>query len=339
MPPLLTIAIPTYNRAGYLRTCLAQIRAESSHLEPGNGGVQVIVSDNCSSDGTAALVQGLRDEGFDLVYVRNETNIGSDANIAQCFNLAAGRYVMLMGDDDVFVDGALSRLLHSLEQGDYGMVCLRSYGFESDFRREQPPAGHGETVYANLGNYLAKVAHLVTLISGCVINKSLLPEVDANTFCGGNLVQVHLCLLAASRARCNLFVHRYEIAVKRNNSGGYDHSRVFVKHLLDIVDGFVGRGLQASDVRRIERRLLVSYFPFYLFRLRLDRGDLQEAQRNFSARFEGQALYALWIKPALYWPRLPAMCWAAVTTAIGRSMGGDLTRGIYFLLHRVLRRA
>lgn len=333
--PLLSISIPTYNRASFLKAALLQLHKESLSI-PGNL-IEIIVSDNASPDATTEIVAQEVANGLTVRYIRNSENIGSDANIAQCFNEARGRYVVIMGDDDLFVDGALLNLVQSLQNNDYGMVCLRSYGFDSDFRKELPPSSNSEKSYGNLGIYLTKVAHLVTLISACVINKSLLTGVDANDFCGKNLVQVHLCLLAASSAKYNLFVYRYAIAVKRNNSGGYDHSKVFVTHLLGILDSFVGRGLQVSDVKRIERRLLVTYFPYYLFRLRLVHGNVLEARRNFSNRFGGQWLYTFWTWPALYWPRLPGLAWAAMTTFVGRSYGGDILRGIYFFIQKILR--
>ena len=49
MPPLLTIGIPTYNRAKFLRRLLEQLRTELAGLD---GQVEVLVSDNASTDDT-----------------------------------------------------------------------------------------------------------------------------------------------------------------------------------------------------------------------------------------------------------------------------------------------
>lgn len=332
--PVLTIAIPTFNRAPFLRICLSQLLSEMRSVT--ENMVEVLVCDNCSPDDTSKVVDDVRLSGLMVNYVRNQVNIGSDANIAQCFNRGRGQYVLILGDDDVLVDGALKRIVERLLDKNYGMVFLRSYGFDGDFKSELPNSfGSDVSVYPDSGDFLARVAHLVTLISGCVINKSLLPGVDANAFCGGNLVQVHLCLLAATRAKHNLFVHRYEIGVKRNNSGGYDHSRVFVTNFLQILDSFVGHGLVARDVRKIENRLLLSYFPYYLYKLRLQHGDVAEAQKNFSQRFDGNFIYQIWTRPVLYSPRTVALFWAACTTLIGRVIYGDLTRGAYFIFNKV----
>jgi abequosyltransferase len=235
--PLLSISIPTFNRAIYLDVALKQLESELRRVDADL--IEILVSDNASTDHTPEVVSEANQRGLAIRYMRNADNVGADANVAQCFNEAAGRYVMMMGDDDLFVDGALAALIVHLQRAEYGMVCLKPYGFESDFRAELPVSMVGYGEFDEPGRYLVQVAHLVTLLSACVINKSLLPDVDARTFCGSLLVQVNLCVMAALRAKRNLFVSNYQIAVKRNNSGGYDHSKVFVTNLLGILDGFI----------------------------------------------------------------------------------------------------
>ena len=332
---LLSIAIPTFNRASYLKDSLSQIQSELRNVR--KELVEIYVSDNASSDQTAVIVANAQSYGLSVRYVCNAENIGSDANIAQCFNHALGKYVIIMGDDDLFVDGALYALVHNLQAYEYGLVCLRSYGFDSDFKAELPPSMRSVTEFANAGQYLSKVAHLVTLISACVINKSLLPGIDARKFCGGNLVQVHLCVMAALRAEKNLLVNNYQVAVKRNNSGGYEHSKVFVTNLLEILDGFIGQGLSVTDINIIERRMLVTYLPFYTYKFLLNgNGDLQAVRSNFNARFNSSLLYIMWLKPALYLPRPMAIVWSAFITVVGRILGGDFLRGLFFLKNALL---
>src|SRR5581483_7663062 len=66
--PLVTIAIPTYNRA-------ASYLPLPSALDQTYPDIEVMVSDNASSDGTAALVSGVRDPR--LRYLRHAVNIGA----------------------------------------------------------------------------------------------------------------------------------------------------------------------------------------------------------------------------------------------------------------------
>jgi glycosyltransferase involved in cell wall biosynthesis len=92
--PLVTIAIPTYNRAGsYLPGAL------KSALEQTYSNLEVIVADNCSTDGTEALVTALRDPR--LRYFKQDQNIGANANVNFCVERARGKYLLILHDDDL----------------------------------------------------------------------------------------------------------------------------------------------------------------------------------------------------------------------------------------------
>ena len=99
--PLVTIAIPTYNRAdGYFPEALrSALRQTYSNLE-------VLVADNCSTDRTQTLVTSIRDSR--LRYIRHERNIGQRNNYAACFEQAKGKYVLLLHDDDTVDENFIS---------------------------------------------------------------------------------------------------------------------------------------------------------------------------------------------------------------------------------------
>lgn len=92
--PLVTIAIPTYNRAGtYLSECLVSASVQTYR------NLEIIVSDNCSSDQTPAYVAGFKDAR--IRYFRHERNIGANNNFNFCLSKATGEYFLLLQDDDM----------------------------------------------------------------------------------------------------------------------------------------------------------------------------------------------------------------------------------------------
>lgn len=335
--PLLTIAIPTWQRAPFLALTLAQLQREVEALAAdAKGTVEILISDNASPDDTPAVVAQAKARGLQLNYVRNAENIGSDANIAQCFNLAQGQYVLILGDDDLLADGTLNWLLQTLMRKTWGVVCLRAYGFNQDFRREYPGRGGDDCEFADAGDFIVAIGSFIALISSCVINRQLLAEIDAQQFCGGNLVQVHLVIRAALKAPVNLFSKKYLIAYQRNNAGFYDFSKVLVLELGRILDSYQAQGLSSVAIRRFETRLIIGYYPFYLLRQRFERaGDLQLTLSRFTERFNQRWLFHVWLAPILKWPRPLALIWGAGATVIGRMVNGDLWRGITFISSRL----
>lgn len=92
--PLVSIAIPTYNRAdNYLRYSL------ESALKQTYQNIEIIVSDNCSPDNTAEVVKGFTDSR--IRYFRHAKNIGPGNNFNFCIKQARGAYLLLLPDDDL----------------------------------------------------------------------------------------------------------------------------------------------------------------------------------------------------------------------------------------------
>ncbi|WP_378950651.1 glycosyltransferase [Pelosinus sp. sgz500959] len=98
--PKVSIIIPTYNRREYLEESLESVLAQDYK------NLEIIVSDNASTDGTNEL---LEDFSLDkrIKYHRNEENKGFYYNhYNSLYNLATGDYALIMGDDDYFIDSS-----------------------------------------------------------------------------------------------------------------------------------------------------------------------------------------------------------------------------------------
>jgi glycosyltransferase involved in cell wall biosynthesis len=92
--PLVSIGIPTYNRASLVGRAIDSALAQDYlHLE-------IIVSDNASSDGTAAACQERAARDSRVRYVRQPRNVGATRNFEEVLRLASGEYFMWLGDDD-----------------------------------------------------------------------------------------------------------------------------------------------------------------------------------------------------------------------------------------------
>jgi len=107
--PRFTIGIPTYNRADFLRRSL---ECAVSQTCP---DLEIIVSDNASTDGTAEVVRSFGDR---VRYHRNPTNLGATANFEKVLELASGDFFSWLQDDDLIHRDFASRASQGLEMGD-----------------------------------------------------------------------------------------------------------------------------------------------------------------------------------------------------------------------------
>jgi glycosyltransferase involved in cell wall biosynthesis len=91
--PLVTIAIPTYNRIKYLKQALASAMAQTY------SNIEIVVLDNASTDGTKEFLGKINDARLKVIY--RKENVGSVENMCQSLYESTGKYILILSDDDV----------------------------------------------------------------------------------------------------------------------------------------------------------------------------------------------------------------------------------------------
>lgn len=114
MNKLLTIAIPTFNRAQILDRQLAWL---SQAIQGFENECEIIISDNCSTDRTPDVISQWQPvlSNAQLKINRNSSNIGAVRNIAYCIDSATSKYVWTIGDDDPIREQTIAYILHNLK--------------------------------------------------------------------------------------------------------------------------------------------------------------------------------------------------------------------------------
>lgn len=105
--PLVSVLIPTFNRRDYLKETLASVLRQSFD------DFEVIVSDNASEVDPGDVVAGFADRR--LRYYRNPANLGVTGNLLAAHGHARGKYVAVLGDDDLWDPQFLAMLVAPLE--------------------------------------------------------------------------------------------------------------------------------------------------------------------------------------------------------------------------------
>lgn len=100
---LISVIIPTYNRAGVLGRSIQSVLAQTyTNLE-------LLIIDDCSDDGTQELVKEFKDER--IRYYRNEENLGASVSRNRGISLAKGKFIAFQDSDDEWLPQKLDRLL------------------------------------------------------------------------------------------------------------------------------------------------------------------------------------------------------------------------------------
>lgn len=121
---LLTIAIPTFNRAKILRNSLGKLLEQVSKSD--SSKIEVIVSDNNSTDETKNVIEEIfnRHSYLNLKPFYQSSNTGYFGNFKKCRELSTGKYFWLLSDNELITDGVIDFILPVLLQDDSPGVCF-----------------------------------------------------------------------------------------------------------------------------------------------------------------------------------------------------------------------
>jgi len=136
---LLSICIPTYNRAACLQRLLDNIIPQILEL---NEGAEICISDNASSDSTRDIVAEIQRRHPDLVRYRvNPENLGFDKNVFAVVNMAEGDFVWTFSDDDLVVPNGVRdvvRVIREAKDNQMGGLLVRFASYTSDPKTGEP---------------------------------------------------------------------------------------------------------------------------------------------------------------------------------------------------------
>ena len=131
--PLLSICIPTYNRAELLKQCLESVISQSNIF---GDKVEIIVSNNCSTDETEKTIKNYVTFG-NIKYYQHPKNIGAVLNVCYIINhLANGEFCWIIGDDDLLRAGAIEKVLNVIESTSLDYIFMNhSYEWNRNFHQ------------------------------------------------------------------------------------------------------------------------------------------------------------------------------------------------------------
>lgn len=151
MSKLISIIIPTYNRSSFLRIAI------ESALKQSYKNIEIVVSDNCSTDDTAQMMEQYRDESR-VKYFKNETNLGMVGNWRKAlYEYISGEWAIILSDDDYFVDDTYIQSVVELLQEDSELVLVHANQLEYiedkeetlTLEREFPRIMNGKDLFVN----------------------------------------------------------------------------------------------------------------------------------------------------------------------------------------------
>ncbi len=122
----ISVVIPVYNAEKYIRQCLDSILTKQKI------SLEVICVDDCSTDGTPAILKEYEEKYENVQVIRNETNLYAGTCRNKGLMAAKGQYVHFLDSDDYVVDNAYEKLYTLAKENDLDWVKTTSEGFDDE---------------------------------------------------------------------------------------------------------------------------------------------------------------------------------------------------------------
>lgn len=263
--PILSICIPTYNRAQYLDKCLKSIFDYIGE----DKNIEVVVSDNNSEDNTKEIVDKYMAMYSNFKYFKNEKNVGADRNIIEALNRGTGKFIASHGDDDYFAPFSIYKIINKLYEN---RDCSVFYMFNRTDASKKKNFG--------INNFIKDVSFYCTFISGIILKKNDYKSIeDKYKFVHFKLNQVYLQLLMLkdNEEYCVLYDYFLEQSGERKPDG-YNFAEVFINNYLEILNYFKQYGLNDNVIRDDKKKLMESMIlPWYR---RIKSGEIKLGVTN-----------------------------------------------------------
>jgi glycosyltransferase involved in cell wall biosynthesis len=116
-PPLVTIGLPVYNNVTHVEQSIRSLLAQTYR------DFELVISDNASTDGTAAICQSYAQADPRIRYYRNEANIGNPRNFNRVFSLTRTPYLKWSTADDYWAPEFLELAMEVMERDPTVALC------------------------------------------------------------------------------------------------------------------------------------------------------------------------------------------------------------------------
>lgn len=225
-PPLLSICIPTYNRADYLKGALENITSDPAF----DNSVEIVISDNASTDNTYEVVHEYSSKYDNILYFRNKENV-RDKNFFLALSRANGKYVRLFNDTLRFSEGKLQRMLEIISQADDSKDLF--------FFNNIPHTGaQNKSIQTTcINSFIHNTSYYITSIANFGCWKSSLDVINnPNEFSDLQLSQVDWFLqLESMQSVSDVYFNNWFYSIPPSHKGGYNLLKVFIENYLFIL--------------------------------------------------------------------------------------------------------
>ena len=278
--PLLSICIPTYNRASYLEGAILNIITDNAFGDE----VEIIISDNASTDNTEEIAKKYTQKHYNIKYYKNEENI-RDKNFMLALQRGNGLYRRLFNDTLRFKERALQKMLDIIRISPQNrpLFFYQNITFLNSNTQKK---------INNPAELILNTSYWITWIGNFGNWKHIINNIPSPNECAPLLLtQVDWSFKIMSGNQCaQIYFDDYFESIIPNKKGGYNIFNVFINNYLLIIRQYI-------DKKSIIQKEKYSLFRYFLLKW---ISSLKNSNKDFT--FEKNNIWNILMKEYWYCP-------------------------------------
>ena len=250
--PLISICIPTYNRSKILKENLDRLVS----LKGFDNNVEIVISDNCSTDDTQLVGQHFSSQYSNIKYFRNEKNI-KDANFPLALDRATGKYIKLQNDNNYFLEESILYLTDCVKKDNGRKI---PFFFTNNFVFTNKKS---EEIFCNsFDSYIQAISTYVTAISCFGAWKEHWDIVkDRLKYTDLKLNQVDWSFqILENLGACILYDKPYFWFMGVGKRSGYNWFQIHLDNYYCIMNPYINKGLISKETYENDKKNLLKHF-------------------------------------------------------------------------------
>jgi len=297
---LLSICIPTYNRAEYIGEAIESILMQ---ITPAiKDKVEICVSDNASTDNTQEIVKKYQDKNIcKIIFYKNEKNLGADRNYLKVIEIANGEYCWWLGSDDALEVNTLSTLIEKINATHYDLYLLTQNCYSCDFNikyecNNHPLLNRREDSELKLNDILGEAIYLLGYLSVLIVKRDdfIIDMPLDEKYIGSMYVHTYKILYLISKQKKMYHIRQPIVKWRGDNDSFLSDLKIYGRIKIDI-DGYSSIaedvfGRNSKEYKTIVKIRVFNKMVRHILLLKLNSFDRKEILKLYE-RFKDETFY------------------------------------------------
>lgn len=254
--------------------------------------IEIVISDDCSRDDTRLLIpEFLKKSRFPWKFLRQETNLGYDANLRAALAAGSGDYLFILGNDDALADSHVIEVLaEEIALATFPAVVITNYRDFADSVGTPIRRSGATRVLSGDVSSAVTVFSSFSFVAGIVFKKSAFLAHNTAAFDGSVFVQAYLGTRIIACGGRALMLDRVAVAkdvrIGESTANSYKdvlraqrpkigpHSQGLAEMLwvaTSAIEDQVSKADREKAIRKMTGRILSRTLPFWLLEHRKER--------------------------------------------------------------------